>query len=162
MKRLQLALLAPLALSAASPSLAAPPHPDPLALVAAYIESHNAHDAERAIAYYAEEAEFHLSEGRGVVRGRDAILQLELLDVQLGSWLAPQGLRVRREEGRDIVDLELVIERSEIASALGVPIILAQGIERAFVIVDGRFTQVRQPAFRPACSRVMGATTPSD
>jgi pimeloyl-ACP methyl ester carboxylesterase len=56
-----------------------------LRLVRSYLDAHNRHDAEASLAHYAADAQFVLSNGRGVARGHEEIGALERLDAALGS-----------------------------------------------------------------------------
>lgn len=128
-----------------------------LAIVRGFLDAHNRHEVDAAVAFYHDDASFALSNDRGVVTGREGLLELERLDAQLGSWLSPHGLRVRREGEETIVSLDYVVEQSDIAQAVGVPLIVAEAVPRAFVIRDGRFRRVEQPRFAPPCARAMGS-----
>jgi hypothetical protein len=50
-----------------------------------------------------------------------------------------------------------VIEYSDVFAALGLKIVLADGLENAFVIEGGKFRSVVQPDLEPACMQAMGA-----
>jgi pimeloyl-ACP methyl ester carboxylesterase len=128
-----------------------------LAWVRSYLDAHNRHDAEAAVAHYAPDAVFVLSDGRGDVRGTAAIAELERLDVALGSWVEPIGLQARASGGSVIVSFMHVIEQSSIADAIGVPLIVAEPVETGFVVRGDRLLRVVQPSFAAACGRAMRA-----
>lgn len=50
-----------------------------------------------------------------------------------------------------------MLEQSEIADAIGVPLIVAEAVSEGFVVRRNQLVQVVQPAFAPACARAMGA-----
>jgi hypothetical protein len=93
--------------------------------------------------------------GRGVVAGRDEIARLEYFDAAAGSTLYPQALTARPEGDGWVVGFAYVIEYSEIFAAMGLKIVLADGLERGFVFEDGRIRSVYQPELLPACMEVM-------
>ncbi len=126
-----------------------------ITLVERYIKTHNAHRAEETLGYYAPEADFHLSMGRGVVSGVDEIARLESFDAAAGSVLYPQNLRATLVDGRWVVGFDHVIEYSEVFSAMGQRIVLAQGLERGFVLRNGRIEVLYQPDLYPACTTIM-------
>jgi pimeloyl-ACP methyl ester carboxylesterase len=128
-----------------------------LAHVRSYLEAHNRHDAVAAAAHYAPDAVFVLSDGRGDVRGAEAIAGLERLDAALGSWVEPIGLRARTESASVVVSFSYVLEQSAIADAIGVPLIVAEPVETAFVVRRDRLLRVVQPSFATACGRAMRA-----
>ena len=144
--------------SARLPSTA-PSAPEQRALdvVRRYLTAHNQHDVAAASGQYATDAHFTLSGQRGVVKGRAAIAELERLDGALGSWLEPVGLRTRVRGEDVIVTFDRVLEQSGIADALGVPLIVADAVDEAFVVRRDRLQRVAQPPFAPACARVMQA-----
>jgi non-heme chloroperoxidase len=126
-----------------------------LARVRSYIDAHNRHDVEAAVAHYAPDAVFVLSDGRGEVRGAEAIAELERLDAALGSWVEPIDLRARTVGDTVVVSFTHVLEQSAIADAIGVPLILAEPVDTAFVVHGERLLRVVQPSFAPACGRAM-------
>jgi pimeloyl-ACP methyl ester carboxylesterase len=126
-----------------------------LARVRNYLDAHNRHDVEAAVAHYAPNAVFVLSDGRGEVRGAEAIAELERLDASLGSWVEPVGLAARTAGDTVIVSFTHVLEQSAIADAIGVPLILAEPVDTAFVVRGERLLRVVQPSFAPACARAM-------
>lgn len=128
-----------------------------LQLVRSYLDAHNRHDAAAAAAHYADDAVFVLSDGRGDVRGAAAIADLERLDAALGSWVEPIGVRARTAGGAVIVSFDHVLEQSSIADAIGVPLIVAEPVDAAFVVRRDRLQRVVQPSFAAACSRAMRA-----
>jgi non-heme chloroperoxidase len=128
-----------------------------LDLVRSYIDAHNRHDAAAAVAHYAGDAVFVLSDGRGDVRGTAAIADLERLDAALGSWLEPIGLQARTAADSVVVSFTHVIEQSSIADAIGVPLIVAGPVDTAFVVRGDRLRRVVQPSFAPPCARAMRA-----
>jgi hypothetical protein len=143
-------------LAAAAPAAAQQSAEEARALVDRYILVHNAHRADEVLAMYHPDAEFHLSMGRGVVAGRDEIARLEYFDAAAGSTLYPQALTARPEGGGWVVGFAYVIEYSEIFSAMGLKIVLAEGLERGFVFEDGLIRAVYQPELVQACLEVMG------
>lgn len=154
--RLALAAFAAAALMAASaPAAAQQSAAEAKALVDAYILAHNAHEAAEVLAMYHPDAEFHLSMGRGVVAGRDEIARLEYFDAAAGSTLYPQALTARPEGEGWVVGFAYVIEYSEIFAAMGLKIVLAEGLERGFVFRDGLIRSVYQPELVQACLEVM-------
>lgn len=120
-----------------------------------YLAAHNQHDVAAASGQYATGAQFALSNQRGVVKGRAAIAELERLDAALGSWLEPVGLRTRARGDDVIVTFARVLEQSTIAEALGVPLIIADPVDEAFVVRRERLQRVVQPPFAPPCARAM-------
>jgi pimeloyl-ACP methyl ester carboxylesterase len=124
-------------------------------LVRSYLDAHNRHDVDAAVAHYATEGQFVLSNDRGIVRGAAAIAALERLDAALGSWLAPIGLRARTQGNSVIVTFSHVLEQSAIADAIGVPLIVAESVDDGFVVRGDRLRRVVQPPFAAACSRAM-------
>lgn len=126
-----------------------------IALVDVYIKAHNAHQPEEVLAMYHPDADFHLSMGRGVVSGRDDIARLEYFDAAAGSTLYPQALTARPEGDRWVVGFGYVIEYSDIFAAMGLNIVLAEGMERGFVFENGRIRTIYQPDLLPACMEVM-------
>lgn len=128
-----------------------------IALVEHYIATHNAHRPDDTLTYYASDADFHLSMGRGVVSGIDAIARLESFDAAAGSTLYPQDLTARLVDGRWVVGFGHVIENSEVFSAMGLRIVLAQGLETGFVLKDGKIDALYQPDLYPACTAIMAA-----
>lgn len=127
-----------------------------IALIDSYIKTHNAHRPGETLAYYAQDADFHLSMGRGVVNGIDAIARLESFDAAAGSTLYPQNLTARPAAGgRWVVGFDYVIEYSDVFSAMGLRIVLAQGLETGFVLNNGSIEVLYQPDLYPACTAVM-------
>lgn len=128
-----------------------------LEVVRRYLTAHNRHDVAAASGQYAADAQFVLSNQRGVVKGRAAIAELERLDGALGSWLEPVGLFTRVRGNDVVVTFDRVLEQSSIAEAMGVPLIIADPVDEAFVVRRDRLQRVAQPPFAPACARVMQA-----
>ena len=125
--------------------------------VRSYLDAHNRHDVAAAVAHYAEDATFVLSDQRGEVTGAAAIADLERLDAALGSWVSPIGLQARESPQGVIVSFSRVLEQSAIADAIGVPLIVAEPVDAAFVVVGDRLRRVVQPSFATACARAMRA-----
>lgn len=128
-----------------------------LAVVRSYLDAHNRHDAVAAAAHYAAGASFVLSDQRGIVKGTDAILELQRLDAALGSWVSPIELRARTSKDAVIVSFSHVLEQSSIAAAVGVPLIVAEPVAEAFRVRGDRLQRVVQPSFAAACARAMRA-----
>jgi hypothetical protein len=126
-----------------------------IAAVRNYLHAHNAHDVAQATASYHAGGSFVLSEGRGIVRGTVGIEGLQRLDAALGSWLSPIALRSRSDGTDKVVSYSLVLEQSDIARAIGVPLIVARGLDKGFVIRDGKIVKTIQPRFAAPCSAVM-------
>ena len=126
-----------------------------LDLVRSYVDAHNRHDVAAALAHYAPDASFVLSEQRGVARGRAAIGELEQLDAALGSWVMPVDLRARAGADGVIVSFSHVLEQSSIAEAIGVPLIIAEAVDDGFIVRRDRLLRVAQPSFAAACGRAM-------
>ncbi|MCC5870578.1 MAG: hypothetical protein JJU27_18925 [Gammaproteobacteria bacterium] len=95
--------------------------------------------------------------GRGIVHGVDDIARLEYFDAAAGSTLYPQQLTARRQGEQWVVSFGYVIEYSDVFASMGLKIVLADGLENAFVIEDGKFHTVVQPELKPACMQTMGA-----
>jgi hypothetical protein len=117
-----------------------------------YIERHNSHDLEGVMALYADEAVFYLSMGRPPVHGRDAIMELERFDVAAQSTIYPQQVSFEQDGDLWRIHIDGAIEHSEIFEAAGVSIVMAQGIQDAFVLRDGRIVEINQPDLQPACT----------
>ena len=126
-----------------------------LDLVRSYVDAHNRHDVAAALAHYAPDASFVLSEQRGVARGRVAIGELEQLDAALGSWVMPVDLRARAGADGVIVSFSHVLEQSSIAEAIGVPLIIAEAVDEGFIVRRDRLLRVAQPSFAAPCGRAM-------
>jgi hypothetical protein len=127
-----------------------------VALVEAYIQTHNAHQPEETLAFYHDDADFHLSMQRGAVQGIEAIARLEYFDAAVGSTLYPQHLVAHPYGNAWRVGFAYVIEYSEIFAAMGLTIVLAEGMETGFVLDQGRIRTIFQPELNPACMGVMG------
>ena len=127
-----------------------------VALVEAYIQAHNAHAPDETLAFYHDDADFHLSMERGAVRGVEAIARLEHFDAAVGSTLYPQHLIAHRHGKSWRVGFSYVIEYSEIFAAMGLTIVLAEGMETGFVLEEGRIRTIFQPELNPSCMGVMG------
>lgn len=130
---------------------------DAVALVDAYIKAHNAHQPDETLGFYHHDASFHLSMGRGIVHGVGDIARLEYFDAAAGSTLYPQGVTARREGAGWAVGFRYVIEYSDVFSSMGLNIILAEGLDNAFVLEDGKIRTIIQPELKPACMEAMGA-----
>lgn len=140
---------------ASPPAMAQDSAAEAIALVERYIKTHNEHRADETLVFYAPDADFHLSMDRGVVSGVDAIARLESFDAAAGSILYPQNLRARSVDGKWVVGFDHVIEYSEVFSAMGQRIVLAQGLQRGFVLDKGRIEVLYQPDLYPACTAIM-------
>ncbi|MCC5869906.1 MAG: hypothetical protein JJU27_15490 [Gammaproteobacteria bacterium] len=145
-----------LAAAMASPVVAQESARDAVALIDAYIKAHNAHEPEETLSFYHQDAQFHLSMGRGVVEGIDDIARLEYFDAAAGSTLYPQQVTARREGEMWIVSLGYVIEYSDVFAAMGLKIVLAEGLDYAFVLEGGKIRSIVQPELKPACMQAMG------
>lgn len=126
-----------------------------IGLVKHYIERHNAHDLNATVAMYDEDAVFFLSMQRPPVHGREAIRTLEQFDVVAGSTLYPQNLRAEQDGDRWRVHIGGVIEHSRIFEAAGATIVMAQGIDDAFVLQSGKILELRQPDLLEACTGIV-------
>lgn len=129
---------------------------DALALVDAYIKAHNAHQPDETLGFYHPDAQFHLSMGRGVVDGTGEIARLEYFDAAAGSTLYPQNLTARRERATWVVGFSYVIEYSDIFAAMGLKVVLAEGLDNGFVLEGGKIRSIVQPELKPACMEAMG------
>ncbi len=128
-----------------------------VALVDSYIKTHNDHSADATLAYYAPDADFHLSMERGLVSGIEHIKRLEYFDAAVGSTLYPQNLSARLVAGRWHVGFDYVIEYSDVFSAMGLRIVLAEGLETGFILKDNAIQVLFQPDLYPACTAVMAS-----
>jgi len=144
------------AVAVASPAIAQQSARDAVALVDAYIKAHNAHQPEETLSFYHQDARFHLSMGRGIVHGVEDIARLEYFDAAAGSTLYPQQVSARREDELWIVSLGYVIEYSDVFAAMGLKIVLADGLDYAFVLEGGKIRSIVQPELKPACMQAMG------
>ncbi len=145
-----------LAAAMASPVVAQESARDAVALIDAYIKAHNAHEPEETLSFYRHDAQFHLSMGRGIVEGIDDIARLEYFDAAAGSTLYPQQVTARREGELWVVSLGYVIEYSDVFAAMGLKIVLADGLDYAFVLEGGKIRSIVQPELKPACMQAMG------
>ena len=145
-----------IALAVASPVVAQQSARDAVSLVDAYIKAHNAPQPEETLSFYHQDAQFHLSMGRGIVRGIGDIARLEYFDAAAGSTLYPQQMTARREADLWIVSLGYVIEYSDVFAAMGLKIVLADGLDDAFVLEGGKIRSIVQPELKPACMQAMG------
>lgn len=151
MARTLTTLLVPICFIFSLTAIAQTNEDEALDLVDHYLALHNTHDLEGVMALYAEDAEFTLSQGRGTVKGRDTIRDLEMFDVVARSNLSPYGLSARWDGGVWQVDLEGVIEASAIFSAAGLPIVLAEPVKNGFSLRDGKIQAIVQPEIRTEC-----------
>jgi len=145
------ALASLLALTSLQTTFAQTNDAEALALVQTYLERHNEHNLDGVMALYAEDAVFTLSMGRGDVTGKAAIRELETFDVLASSFLAPFGLVLRQEGDAWSVDIAGVLESSDVFSAAGLPIVIAEPVRAGFVLRNGKILKVKQPEIRPAC-----------
>jgi hypothetical protein len=120
------------------------------------MNAHNSHNLGAEIKFYSEDAIFVLSQGRGEVRGREAIARLLQFDVAAGSAVSIDKLGVRRENDEIVIDTGPATERSRVFAALGIPIMRSSPTNDAFRIQDGKLSFVRQPEFTEACGAVAG------
>lgn len=144
-----------LLLLASSASLAQTDAAEARTLLKDYIERHNSHDLEGVMALYAEDAILYLSMGRPPVHGRDAIMELERFDVAAQSTIYPQQVIYERDGESWRIHIGGAIEHSEIFEAAGVSIVMAQAIQNAFVLKDGRIVEINQPDLQPACTEAV-------
>jgi hypothetical protein len=144
-----------LCLLARQPAAAQTSAESAIALVKDYIEHHNAHELDATASLYAEDAVFFLNMQRPPIHGRDAIRDLERFDVAAGSTLYPQALEAEENGGRWHVHIGGVIEHSAIFEAAGATIVMAEGIDDAFVFESGKIVELRQPELLPACRDIV-------
>lgn len=146
-------LRAMLALLLAAPAMAQTSEAEALALALAYHDTHNRHALAATMALYAEDASFQLNMGRALVKGREAIAELERFDAVAGSILMPFGWRAERQGDSWAVHVAGVIEHSRVFSAMGLDIVMAVPEAPVMVLRGGRIVHVNQPPLRVECSR---------
>ena len=145
-------LLAVLALAITSPATSQTSAPQALALAHAYHDTHNRHDLAATMALYAPDATFQLNMGRPLVKGRDAITELERFDAIAGSSLYPYGWRATQQGTDWAIHVDGVVEHSRIFSALGLQIVIAVPDAPVLLLKGGQITHINQPPLRPACT----------
>lgn len=155
MRNLALSLFFLWLLHAAGPAFAQFNQAEALALINTYIARHNAHDIEGVMDLYAQEATFTLSANRGTISGKAAIRDLEMFDVMANSYLAPFGLTATKEAQGWRIDLEGVLESSKVFSAAGLPIVIAEATNYAFIVNNNKIKSIVQPEIRKACTAVI-------
>lgn len=153
--RLSAVLALLVCLGGSAPAVAQESTAAALALIKRYVEYHNSHDIDGVMDLYAKDAVFFLSMGRPEVRGKSAIENLERFDVAAGSTIYPQRLQVERDGDRWRVHIGGAIEHSEIFEATGASIVMAQGMDDAFVLRDGKIMEIHQPELEPACRDII-------
>lgn len=141
-----------LALLLAGPAMAQTSEAEALALALAYHDTHNRHELAATMALYAEDASFQLNMGRALVKGREAIAELERFDAVAGSILMPYGWRVTPQGGSWAVHVAGVIEHSRVFSALGLDIVMAVPEAPVLILRGGRLIHVNQPPLHKACT----------
>ncbi|MEE4184787.1 MAG: ketosteroid isomerase family protein [Gammaproteobacteria bacterium] len=124
-------------------------------LLQTYVEAHNSHALDEVMQLYSDDAVFYLNSGRGPVRGRQQIRELELFDTVAGSTIYPQGLTFAEQADGWAVAISGALEHSEIFAAFGVAIVLAEPIREAFFLANGQIIEVHQPELAPACREVV-------